>query len=188
MKRILKSAYWFVFLAIVIIAFSVTTSAFNTPLKFRLFAVQSGSMEPNVPLGSLVAVRSADSYMENDVITVRAERNPKETFTHRIVEISEDKDLDRVSYKTKGDANEDADGELVNENRVIGKVILTVPYLGYPVGFAQTQIGFIVLIIIPATVIIYSELANMKGEFAKIFSKNKKNKKKRQKKGKNDAR
>ena len=170
MKKLFKLVYWLVFAAVVLVASAVVLSAFNTPLKLRLFSVQSGSMEPAISVGSVVVVRPGE-YQKDDAITVRAERNAKETVTHRIVKIEEVDGAKR--YELKGDANEEPDRELVPENRVIGKVILALPYLGYPVAFAQTQIGFIALVVIPATIIVYSEAMSIKKELLKIFKKGK---------------
>jgi hypothetical protein len=41
---------------------------------------------------------------------------------------------------------------------VWGKVILTIPYIGYGVEAARKPIGFIFLVIIPAGVVIIDEL------------------------------
>ena len=73
------------------------------------------------------------------------------------VGILTDKDLDRITYRTKGDANNDVDAGLTLHSQVIGKVVYKLPILGYLVSFVKTQLGFTLLIVIPATVIIYSE-------------------------------
>ncbi len=80
-------------------------------------------------------------------------------------------DEGRKTFQTKGDANEDPDYNDISENLVIGKVIFSFPYLGRVVSFAKTQIGFIVLVIIPATIIVYSELMSVKNELKKKFKK-----------------
>ncbi|OGD63880.1 signal peptidase I [Candidatus Beckwithbacteria bacterium RBG_13_42_9] len=173
-KCVFNIIYWLILLALAVIAGAVVLSRFNTPLQFRLFSVQSGSMEPNIRLGSLVVNKPQSSYQKDDMVTFRSERSVKETVTHRIIEVSEDKDLNKVQYKTKGDANEDPDPEPIPGNRVIGKVVFTIPYLGYAVAFAQTQTGLIVLVVIPATLIIYSELMNIKNEVVDIIKKRRK--------------
>ena len=70
-------------------------------------------------------------------------------------------------FITKGDANNGNDGEFVSPESVVGKVIFDVPYLGYPVGYAKTQQGFILLVIIPAVIIVYEELSKIKYEIQK---------------------
>ncbi|NMC36478.1 signal peptidase I [Candidatus Beckwithbacteria bacterium] len=171
--------YTLVILLIVLIAGSLMLTRLNTPIDYKLFMVQSGSMEPAIPMGSLVIVAPQKNYQVNDVITFRGEINPKETVTHRIVDISQDKDLGLTSYRTKGDANNTPDLELVRSDRVVGKATVYLPYLGYPIAFAQTQMGFIVLIVVPITIIVYAELVNIKTELGQMALKHKE--KKRQK-------
>jgi len=53
-----------------------------------------------------------------------------------------------------------------NEN-VIGKAILTVPFIGYIDYFVRTPTGFILLILLPASVIIIMEIRNTVKELKK---------------------
>lgn len=170
-KKIIKGFYWILLLLLLIISLTVVFSKFNNPLGVRLFSVKSGSMEPSIRVGSIVMMKGQEEYQAGDVITVRMERNAKETFTHRVVEVVENEELGRIVYRTKGDANPEIDRELVPKGRILGKVILTVPYLGYPVAIAQTQMGLTFLVIIPATLIVYSEAINIKNEIGKIIKK-----------------
>lgn len=169
LKSILTIFYWVLLLFVAFMAGSLILSRFDTPIKYRLFAVQSGSMEPSIRLGSVVVVVPQESYAKDDVITFRSERSAKETNTHRIVEVLEDKDLNRLEYRTKGDANEDPDHEPIPLRRVVGKVVFAIPYLGYPISFAQTQTGLIVLVVIPTTLIAYSEFLTIKNELALLI-------------------
>ena len=178
MKKVLTTIYTIIFIAILFIAGGVALSAFNTPFKVRVFSVQSGSMEPSIHTGSVVIVWPQDSYAEGDMVTFRSEKDAKQTFTHRITKISEDKDIGTISYTTKGDANEEEDREVTPKRRAIGIVLFSLPYLGYVVSFAQTQLGLIVLIVIPATIIVYSELLSIKSEIIRLLEKRKKKKKK----------
>jgi signal peptidase len=132
---------------------------------FRLFIVQSGSMEPAIKVGSLIFTKSNSEYEEGDIVTRKIE-DEKETITHRIVE-----KLENGNFITKGDANNTEDKEEVQKEDIVGKTYLIVPYLGYPVAYAQTSQGFIFLIVIPATIFIYEELRKIKKEIAKKFKK-----------------
>jgi len=62
---------------------------------------------------------------------------------------------------TKGDANEDPNTWTVKKENVIDKVISTIPYLGYIAYFVKTPIGFTLLIIISATLLIIMETKNI---------------------------
>ena len=55
----------------------------------------------------------------------------------------------------------------MKKENVIGKAILTVPFIGYLGYFVKTPIGFILLIVIPASVIIIMEIRNIVKELKK---------------------
>ena len=95
-------------------------------MGLKTYKVLSGSMEPEYHVGSVVYVEksSIDDIEVGDVITFYINDN---TVTHRVV----DKDNDTESFHTKGDANETEDGGSVAYDKVVGKVVLNVPYLGY---------------------------------------------------------
>lgn len=173
LKHLTSIIYSLLFLLIMSVAILVGLSAFNSPINLRFFTVISGSMEPTIPLGSLVVVKPQESYQENDIVTIKSEANPRDTFTHRIVKVEEDKDINKLQYQTKGDANEDPDPEPSTHNRVLGKVIFHLPLVGRLIAFAQTQTGFIVIVVIPATVIVMSELNSMKNEVVRMWKERK---------------
>lgn len=173
LKIISSIFYTLLFLLLLTMAASLVLTKLNTPIQLKLYSVLSGSMEPKLALGSVIAVVPQNEYKTGDIITFGAETDKTKTVTHRIVEISRDLDLQKISYRTKGDANDAPDLELIDQNRVIGKVVFHLPYLGYGVAFAQTQLGLIMLIVIPATIIIYSELVNIGHELKNMFGKKK---------------
>ena len=82
-------------------------------------------------------------------------------MTHRVFNITDE------GFITKGDANEDPDQWKVKKENVIGKLILTIPYIGYLGYFVRTPIGFILLIVIPVTIIIIIEIRNIIKEVKK---------------------
>lgn len=162
------------FIAFVIaVAVAMALTVLKDPFGHRVFVVQSGSMEPTIKTGSIVFIRPEKSYKKNDVITYLTEpkanlKDVKSTVTHRVVSVKKNK-----LFQVKGDANKAPDREFVPEKQVLGKVLFSVPYVGYVIALAKTQFGFIGLIIIPATLIVYSELNNIKNEIMKIFSRKK---------------
>lgn len=168
-KTIINVIHWVIIALLAFTSLSLVLSTFDNPLHLRVFSVNSGSMAPAIRTGSLVFIRPSENYEVNDVITYAGKRDRNNTTTHRIHEISVDEDIGVTTYRTKGDANEDPDNTLVNESQIIGKVIFKVPLLGYVSAFAKTQMGFIFLIVIPATLIVYSEIANVKKEVESIL-------------------
>lgn len=101
--------------------------------SFRV--VESGSMEPTIPTGSVIALIPKDHYDVGSVVMFEGTRiNPQPT-THRIVAIDEGR------ITTKGDANEDVDYRTITEEEILGEVFLTVPYAGYGADFFATPNG-----------------------------------------------
>lgn len=148
-------------------------SIFGALGRYYIFLIQSGSMEPTIKMGSLVFVSHSEDYQVGDIVTFSSlsTTNLKDSsslVTHRIVE-AETKDNEN-RYLTKGDANQTADQTPISDSQVLGKVLLSIPLVGYPVAFAKTQVGFLALIIIPGTLIVYTEIMNILQEIKKIIA------------------
>lgn len=174
-----KIIYSLVILFLIVTASGIVFAYFDIPGGLKLYTVQSGSMEPAIKTGSLVINRAADNYQTGDIITYKAEKdrdihNPRYTTTHRIINIKEEDGT--IFYETQGDANEAPDIEFVARDLVLGKTVLSIPYLGYPINFAKSRDGLIFLIVIPSTLIVYTELMNIKNETKKLLEKRKKEK------------
>jgi len=134
----------------------------------RTYLVQSGSMEPAIKTGSIVITLPSSVYSQGEVITFS--KNSKNIVTHRIqAKLYPEGASSSPVYKTAGDANENFDNWEVNNSDIIGKVVFSVPYVGYVADFAKKPQGFILLVIIPATIIIYEELKNIIRELKKTF-------------------
>lgn len=92
--------------------------------------VLTGSMTPQIPVGSVVFVRPVDTATleVGDVATYQKEPGVDSYITHRIVEI--DSSTDPASLVFKGDANRGRDVHPVPATAVRGEVWFHVPYLG----------------------------------------------------------
>lgn len=143
----------------------VVFSMFPIAGNMKLLTVLSGSMEPQIHTGSLIFIRPVGEYNVGDVVTKTTEEEST-TITHRIIE-KEIIDSNAV-FVTKGDANNVADNEKVPQEKIVGKVFLNIPYLGYAVNFAKTKQGLILIIIIPAVIIIFEELVKIKDEVVRM--------------------
>ncbi|MEK7166684.1 MAG: signal peptidase I, partial [Patescibacteria group bacterium] len=125
--------------------------------NYKLLVVQSGSMEPTVPLGSLVLVVPQIEYTPGDIVTFfPSEKEKNNLVTHRIN--SFDSDTFGFIYKTKGDANKSPDLATIGKEQILGKTVLTLPLIGFLTHQMQTPLGFIFVVIVPATVVVYEEL------------------------------
>ena len=136
----------------------------------RLYIVQSGSMEPAIKTGSVVVSYPSPNYVQGDVITFAPNGDTKRFITHRIVfKLYPDGPNFSPHYMTAGDANEDFDTWEIKDDYILGKTILTIPYLGYISDYAKKPQGFILLVIVPATIIIYEELKSLISEIRKLL-------------------
>lgn len=161
--KIFKTALNMILILLVLIGIFVVFSFVPFPGNYKVFTVMSGSMSPAIRAGSLIFVKPLADYNVGDIITRRT-KDPKITITHRIV--SKEKIQGKIAFETKGDANDSPDGEKFTAEGIVGKVFLSVPLLGYPVSYAKTTPGIILLIIIPAVIIIYDEIQKIRKEIA----------------------
>lgn len=114
---------------------------------FKPYAVLSGSMEPEYPVGSLLFVKKVDtlSLKVGDDITFLLDEDT--LATHRIIEVIPDgEDSSVVRFRTKGIANEYADGGLVHSENVIGKPVFCIPYIGYFSSYIQNPPGIYIAV------------------------------------------
>ncbi len=148
---------------IILIALLLVISIFPITGNYKVLVVKSGSMEPAIKTGSLVVSRPAETYAVGDIITFRYGET---SITHRIQE----KNLVNggLNYVTKGDANKGSDRNEILPNEIIGRVCLTVPYLGYTIDTAKKPWGFILIVILPALIIVYDEIKKIFQEVKRL--------------------
>lgn len=105
----------------------------------NMFCIATPSMEPEIPIGSLVCVERVDpqELEAGDIITYRDAQDPNVPVTHRVVE----NDLSQWELVTKGDANTQADPIRVSYGQVVGEVEFSLPVAGYLAVAASTAIG-----------------------------------------------
>ncbi len=115
-------------------------------LPYRAFEVLSGSMEPAIPVGSeVIDVQvPGDRIAVGDVITYPHPRLPGAYVTHRVVTV------DRIAgvpqFTTRGDANGAPDPWRVSGAGGVLKVVVHVPYAGYPLGWLASPAARLILV------------------------------------------
>lgn len=172
MKKVFKIIYYLILAVIAIVALFLIFSVVPIKGGYKTLVVLSGSMEPKIHTGSVVAVKPAREYKVGDVITFGENTKTKTPTTHRIYEIKETGGV--KSYITKGDANNAPDQKPITQAEILGKVLFSIPYAGYGVAAAQKPIGFLLIVIIPAVIIIYEEIQKIKKEILKKLKEKKK--------------
>lgn len=154
------------FLSILLLVF---LSYINNPLKFRLYGIASQSMHPTLKKGDLILVKWQNGYKSGDIITFSNPKGKKksDTVTHRIVGNAKEKG--HIIYKTKGDANNELDDWKIGEYSIVGITIYSLPLLGYIISVSKTPFGFILLILLPAFILLYTEIQNIKKELRNLL-------------------
>lgn len=92
-------------------------------------AIATGSMSPQINIGDVAIIKKCgpNDVEVGDIIEYKM---PDFTVVHRIVEIKQENG--RYYFATKGDSNDSRDKNLVTEDRLIGKCLFKIRYLGYP--------------------------------------------------------
>ena len=89
-------------------------------------------MQPKISKGDAVIIEKVKNYdklKENDIIAFVNEKNNK-VVIHRIKEVTTTNG--KLSFVTKGDANNAADTNVLYTNQVHGVVKAKIPYIAYP--------------------------------------------------------
>lgn len=129
-------------------------------LGYRTYVVAGDSMSPAVRVGDAVLLEmvAADDIRVGDLITFRPLRSDTIT-SHRV--ISTHVVAGRMHFRTKGDANDLPDGELVPASNVVGRVALRITDVGGLYTFATTRPGRVVLIVLPALILLAGEVRRL---------------------------
>jgi len=167
--RIVPILYATVITFMLLLALLALAGNAQLPMPLRVFSVQSGSMAPAIPTGSVVFVQAREEYNVGDVITFNSPTAVP--ITHRIEDSFLDEDTgSQLLYRTKGDANDAADADPVRPASIIGRTVWHIPLLGYALGSVQSELGLMLLIVIPATLIIYHEAQTLLAELKKQWA------------------
>lgn len=105
-----------------------------------ILGIASGSMSPEIGIGDAVLVKKVNldsDISKGDVIVY--EHNDL-NIVHRVIikEIGTD---GKITYRTKGDANNSEDKIDLNIEDIKGKVLVKIPFIGYPSIWFSELIG-----------------------------------------------
>lgn len=182
-KKIVSSLVTLLLVCTVFLCFSVVMQVLNKGYAsiggYSLFRVVTGSMEPEIFAGELIASKSVDidTLEVGDVICFRS-KSPQmlgRSITHRVIGRSVDTE-GNVQLLTKGDANLSVDEYYVTQDNLIGVVVWqshTDSFLSDFVGFFSNKISFLACIALPCLLIaglIFRDcVKNVKQDIAKAM-------------------
>lgn len=123
-------------------------------LGYTELAVLSGSMEPNIHVGSIVYVDQSvqgDELEVGDVVTYSLQSGTY--VTHRVISVDDEAGM----MVTQGDANDAPDGEIAYSS-LVGRVKFHLPYLGYISTNIRTSKGIMAITVLVVVIILLNFL------------------------------
>jgi signal peptidase I len=146
------------FLTLISTAFVVISSKASggepQVMGYQLKTVLSGSMEPGIKTGSIIALKPGGDmtrFKKGDVITYKESED--KLITHRVLEVKGTGE--NTQYITKGDNNDAPDLAPVLAANVVGEYNgFTISYIGYLLNAAQSKIGSALLLILPGVLLL----------------------------------
>lgn len=122
----------------------------STIFGYQTLEVVSGSMEPTIHVGELIVIDTNEkNYKEKDIVTFYDINGA--FVTHRIESINQNQII------TKGDNNDSKD-DPINRDKIVGKYIFKIPYLGEILSCIGQPLMLIFILIIG---ILYSYLISL---------------------------
>lgn len=114
-------------------------------LGYDIYEVVSGSMEPEIPVGSVIYVKEAapEDVCEGDIIAFRSGLS---VITHRVVQNR----LLEGEFVTKGDANADVDLRAIPYSELIGCVAYHFPAVGRLMALYTSTVGKVYVLLAAA--------------------------------------
>lgn len=152
MKKWISGLYLSIILCFIFVSLIGKVSLLQSYGNIHLRTVVSGSMEPTIPVGSLVVTKEIEEKQVDigDIITFQSNDM---IVTHRIISVQEGK------IYTKGDANSEPDQGYIEKN--IEKVYVKIPKIGYFFLVVQTSRGTVALISTVITLILLEQFVRL---------------------------
>lgn len=174
-NNILSSIMLVIFILLVVaVVLSKASGGEPAFFGYQIKSVLSGSMEPGIHTGSIVALKPGgdmNRFKKGDVITFRNEENL--LITHRVVEATMNNATGEAMYRTKGDNNDAPDMNPTSSTNVVAEYTgVTVPYVGYAMNFAVSKAGSVMLMIVPGLMLLLYALYSSWKAVAALEKKN----------------
>ena len=158
----------FLFLVAIFLIFYITTSAIakknGTKPPISMYTIVSPSMEPTIMVYDVIVnvnPKSDDELPEGTIITFYSDAidTGGYTVTHRIYKKYFYNNV--VYYETKGDNNSAQDVGRITFGNIVGKYLFKIPGLGKLQFFVTSKVGWILIVLIPAVIIIISDILKL---------------------------
>ena len=149
-----------------VVCFALFAVLIPSVFSGSLAIVRSSSMEPAMRAGALAVMLPIDAadVKVGDIIAFDPpwDSGSDVTVSHRVIGVL---DNGQLRFDTKGDALEGSDPYYVPGESVQGKVLFSIPYLGYAansaLGYVRTWLGLVTLVCIPLVILIVSAIRDV---------------------------
>ena len=149
-----------------VVCFALFAVLIPSVFSGSLAIVRSSSMEPAMRAGALAVMLPVDGgdVKVGDIIAFDPpwDSGSDVTVSHRVIGVL---DNGQLRFDTKGDALEGSDPYYVPAESVQGKVLFSIPYLGYAansaLGYVRTWLGLVTLVCIPLVILIVSAIRDV---------------------------
>jgi len=131
------------------------TLAFGTQNPF--YVVASGSMIPELEVYDVLVVQGHEPFEDleiGDIIVFNRPSDHNRVIVHRVVSITDD---DPITLRTKGDANPASIPGTdfpITEEEYIGKVVYTLPQVGYVTQLLKPPINYVIIVVVIGVMIV----------------------------------
>ena len=166
-----KAAEYLGFTLIILLMAAAVLTYLAPHLGWRVNTVCSGSMEPQLKVGSLVIARPVEpeTISVGDIIIFRPTTAGKNPISHRVIGIGHRSPL---YFQTKGDASDVPDPFTVPARNLVGRICLHVPYVGHATEFLKTPFGFVLGLVVPTLIIIVVYVRSIRRALSKDIKQN----------------
>jgi signal peptidase len=126
---------------IIVVAISITIMMWPSFLggNTDVFVVDGHSMLPTILPGSIVITKKQSDYQVDDIVAYKlTEGRLSKNVVHRIIEETEN------GFKIQGDNNEGPDPGFWKNDKIIGKTVFVMPYVGYAFSLIRNPIVMVV--------------------------------------------
>ena len=141
-------------LIIIAVILTLIPAVLPSALGFQVYNITSGSMAPEIPIGSAVFVKDVPpaTIRENEII---AFNRGDAVVVHRALE----NHMVEQELITKGDANSQEDFQAVTYDQFLGRVERHVPYMGGLLAMNTSRAGKLMLMLYLAAGVVLNLLA-----------------------------
>ena len=124
-------------------------------MGFSALRIASGSMEPELPVNSLIVIRQDDpnNFKAGQVATYLREDGL--SITHRIYHLEKDEYGNNVGFILRGDANLRPNNQIVPSENMLGRVVFSSYVIGRILLFFETRFMLVIVITLTLLIVLY---------------------------------